>query len=41
MVDEALLKHSDFPKLWLMKAQIVEQYQDSDTAREVYKKAVS
>ena len=41
MVDEALEKHPDFPKLWLMKGQIEEQQGSTDRARDVYTKAVS
>lgn len=41
MVDQALEKHPTFPKLWLMKGQIIEQSESKDKAREVYTKAVS
>ena len=41
MLEEALAKHTDFPKLWLMKGQITEQCLGAERAREVYSKAVS
>ncbi len=41
MLEQALEKHGDFPKLWLMKGQITEQCVGAGKAREVYSKAVS
>lgn len=40
LVHEALLKHSDFAKLWMMLGQIQEQQGLFDEARETYTKAV-
>lgn len=36
LLDDALEKYPDFPKLWMMKGQIEEQQGNTDTARENY-----
>jgi len=41
LLDEALVKYSDFDKLWMMRGQIIEQEEDENGAREVYLQGVS
>lgn len=41
LLDEALKAFDDFPKLWLMKAQIEEQQGHLNKAQETYNQAVS
>ena len=41
LLEEALEKHPEFSKLWMMRGQIEEQQGNTAVAREVYTKAVS
>ena len=41
LLEEALEKHPEFSKLWMMRGQIEEQQGNIAVAREVYNKAVS
>ena len=41
MLDEALEKHPDFAKLWMMRGQIEDQQDNTAAARDVYNKGVS
>lgn len=40
LLDEALQKHSEFPKLWMMRGQIEEQRGEATAAREFYNKGL-
>ena len=41
MVQEAIDKHPEFSKLWLMMGQIEEQQGNIDKSRDIYNKGVS
>ena len=41
MLDEAIKKHPDFAKLWMMRGQIEDQQDNTAAARDVYNRGVS